>query len=140
LGKQMARSLVQEGLYRREAMAMVNTWRNSWFAEDGLRVLYVLPSSWTARTLPLTMGPAPRELVRVMVGRAEVLTPAQEQRLSDELTKAEVGDSEARERAIADLRQLGRFAEPALRLATRDSTDQVRQAAWKLFQAAAKSS
>ena len=57
---------------------MVNTWKDSWFAEDGVRVLYVLPRAWTDRTLPLKLDPAPRELVRVMVGRAEVLAPALE--------------------------------------------------------------
>src|SRR5205823_11569620 len=76
LGKDMAKALASQGLYQPEAAAMVNTWKDSWFAEDGLRVLYVLPREWTDRTLPLTIAPAPRDLVRVMVGRAEVLTPA----------------------------------------------------------------
>jgi len=47
----MAAALVSEGLYQREAQAMVNTWRDSWFEEDGLRVLYTLPREWTDRTL-----------------------------------------------------------------------------------------
>ena len=34
-------SLVRSGLYAREAKAMVNTWRDSWF-EEGTRVFYVL--------------------------------------------------------------------------------------------------
>src|SRR5262249_19136084 len=71
---QIAESLVKSGLYPREAQAMVNTWKDSWFAEDGLRVLYLLPRAWTDRTLPLTLQPIPSEVVRVMVGRAEVLT------------------------------------------------------------------
>jgi hypothetical protein len=75
LCQSMADALVSEGLYQREAQAMVNTWRDSWFEENGLRVLYTLPREWTDRTLPLTFDPKPRELVRVMVGRAEVFTP-----------------------------------------------------------------
>src|SRR5207245_10217803 len=91
-----ANALVIEGLYQREAQAMVNTWRDSWFEEDGLRVLYTLPREWTDRTLPLTLDPKPRELVRVMVGRAEVFTPATEKKLSDALASAQKGDTEAR--------------------------------------------
>src|SRR5687768_4370340 len=65
-------ALVSEGLYEREATAMVKTWEDSWFGEQGLRVLYVLPRAWTDRTLPLSIEPKPKEIVRVMVGRAEM--------------------------------------------------------------------
>ena len=74
LGAQMQKSLVKAGLYPREAAAMVKTWTDSWFQEDGIRVLYTLPGAWTDRTLPLKLAPAPRELVRVMVGRAEIIS------------------------------------------------------------------
>ncbi len=136
VGEQMARSLVREGLYRREATAMVRTWRDSWFEEDGLRVLYVLPRAWTDRTLPLTLDPAPRELVRVMVGRAEVLTPAREQKLAQELTKVKEGDGQAREQALAELKRLGRFAEPAVLLATKDLNAEIGPTAWALLETA----
>src|SRR5262249_39277076 len=43
LKRNLAESLVREGLYAREAQAMVNTWERSYFRTDGLRVLYVLP-------------------------------------------------------------------------------------------------
>src|SRR5438105_8838159 len=76
LGDRMAESLVKAGLYPREAAAMVKTWKDSWFEEDGVRVLYLLPRAWTDRTLPLALDPAPRDLARVMVGRAEVLLPS----------------------------------------------------------------
>jgi len=138
LGKNMAESLVSEGLYDREATAMVNTWKDSWFEEDGLRVLYTLPRAWTDRTLPLQINPVPRQLVRVMVGRAEVLTPAREDKLSGTLTKAHAGDSAAVTQLIADFKTLGRFAEPALRLATRKSGTEINQTAWKLFQISAQ--
>jgi hypothetical protein len=129
----MAAALVGEGLYPREAQAMVNTWRDSWFEEDGMRVLYTLPRQWSDRTLPLTLDPKPRELVRVMVGRAEVFTPATEKKLSDALTMAQKGDIEARAIVISECKRLGRFAEPALRkLMALDKSN------WALFEAALK--
>jgi hypothetical protein len=35
----MVRALVDQGLYEKEARAMVNTWQDQWFAEEGTRVL-----------------------------------------------------------------------------------------------------
>jgi hypothetical protein len=138
LGERMVESLVSEGLYRREATAMVSTWRDSWFEEDGLRVLYVLPRAWTDRTLPMKIDPAPRELVRVMVGRAEVLSSALQHSLLTMLQKASQGDNDARAQTMAEFKKLGRFAEPALRLATQGTSSQVSQTAWTLFQASLK--
>ena len=57
LSAQMRQALEQEGLYPREAAAMVQTWRDSWFEEQGLRVLYLLPRSWTDQVLPLSIVP-----------------------------------------------------------------------------------
>lgn len=135
LGKAMAQRLVKAGLYPREAKAMVATWKDSWFAEDGLRVLYVLPRAWTDRTLPLALDPAPRELVRVMVGRSEVLTPALENRLLAALAKAAHGDAEARGEVLDQFKKLGRFAEPAVLLAMRSSDSAAAQLGWTLLQA-----
>jgi hypothetical protein len=133
LGNQMAASLEKEGLYAREAAAMVQTWKDSWFEEDGLRVLYVLPRAWTDRTLPLTLSPAPQNLVRVMVGRAELLTPALEQGLAQALDKARQGDTTARTHAMQTFRRLGRFGEAALRLAIAGATSEANQSAWSVY-------
>jgi len=113
IGRKLAESLVKEGLYPREAAAMVSTWKDSWFEEEGLRVLYVLPRAWTDRTLPMEMNPAPAELTRVMVGRAELLSRATEQQLALQIDKAKQGDPEAAHEARRILRGLGRFAPPA---------------------------
>jgi hypothetical protein len=113
VGNQMETSLIKEGLYQREAHAMVNTWNSSWFEEEGVRVLYVLSRNWTDTTLPMNINPKPRELVRVMVGRAELIPPATEQQLADQLVKASRGDAQARTQAQLTLKNLGRFAEPA---------------------------
>jgi hypothetical protein len=52
-----------------------------------------------------------------MVGRAEVITTQVEMNLFQLLTRAQNGDTSARDQASAELKQLGRFAEPALQLA-----------------------
>jgi hypothetical protein len=114
---QMQTALVSEGLFPDEAKAMVNTWNDSWFTEDGVRVLYLLPRPWTDETLPMTLNPRPTNLTRVMVGRAEIIPPNVETNLFQLLTKAQNGDTGARDQASVELKKLGRFAEPALRLA-----------------------
>jgi hypothetical protein len=67
--------LLAEGLYEREAHAMIETWRATW-SEPGLRVLYVVPRRLTDEVLPLTIAPPPSDLVRVLIGRAEILPDA----------------------------------------------------------------
>jgi hypothetical protein len=59
----------------REAQAMIATWRSTW-SEPGLRVLYVVPRRLTDEVLPLAITPPPSALVRVLVGRTEVLPDA----------------------------------------------------------------
>jgi hypothetical protein len=117
----MSSALTATGLYPREALAMVNTWKDSWFREPGVRVLYVLPRKWTDDTLPMTLKPAPQELVRTMVGRAEVLTPGVERDLVAQLEKVRQGDAQAATEVRRILKDLGRFAEPALNLAIADA-------------------
>jgi hypothetical protein len=132
LAAAMKDSLVKAGLYPREAAAMVATWKDSWFEEDGFRVLYVLPRRWTDKTLPLKLDPAPETVTRVMVGRAEVLTPASQQQLVKALTDARMGDAQGQQRAAAELKQLGRFAEPALVLASQTAPE-AGETGWKLL-------
>jgi hypothetical protein len=117
IATQMETALVSEGLFPDEAKAMVNTWKDSWFTEEGVRVLYVLPRSWTDETLPVTLSPPPKELTRVMVGRAEIITPQAAQNLQNALATASEGDADARKQALVELKKFGRFAEPALQLA-----------------------
>jgi hypothetical protein len=119
----MTAALTDHGLYPREASAMVDTWKSSWFEEEGLRVLYLLPRPWTDSILPLELRPQSRELVRVMVGRTEMLSPGLETRIRDGLKEAVAGDEEARGQLITEFKRLGRFASPALQRATRDLSD-----------------
>ncbi len=106
--------LVSNGLYAREARAMVDTWRDSWF-EEGTRVFYILRQAAVDAMLPLEIRPQPASVARVFVGRMEVVTPA---------TRAAVEGALAA-RDGASLRRYGRFvlpiserilADPAVRL------------------------
>lgn len=119
LGNQMEQALVQAGLYPREAAAMVQTWSKSWFTEDGVRVLYILPRQWTDETLPLTLNPPPKELARVMVGRAEIIPADLQKELAGEIAKTRAGDKAAEKRLQEYARKLGRFFSPANELATK---------------------
>ena len=137
IAKEMQAALVKQGLFEREASAMVQTWDDSWFAETGLRVLYVLSREWTDRTLPLTLNPAPRSLARVMVGRAELITPGMEQQLAAQITRFSATDAAARAQIVEATRNLdlGRFLEPAFRRVTSTKTNAVfRKGAAELMQ------
>jgi hypothetical protein len=105
--------LVKAGLFEREARAMVKTWESAWFGDEGARVLYVLPAGWTERSLPLRVTPQPEALVRVLVGRHDILTPERE-RAIDSIVR-QLGGSSAAERdaAARALAKLGRFGPPA---------------------------
>ncbi|MGZ3721760.1 MAG: hypothetical protein ACXVA9_02440 [Bdellovibrionales bacterium] len=106
-------ALQQQGLYKDEAEAMTNTWKNSYFRNPGLRVLYVLSRAETDKLLPLTMDPQPQELVRTLVGRVEVITNAEEAAMSASL-----------EKDLLYPGTLGRFAEPKLRRLIQLTRDQ----------------
>ncbi len=81
--------LTKAGLYRKEADAMMQTWWPSYFDRAGLRVFWVVPRTFTDSVLPLNVAPAPKETVRVLVGRSEVMTPQFETRLVTDFATAE---------------------------------------------------
>ena len=97
----LANALVDMGLYRKEALAMIETWRDSWF-EEGMRVFYLMPRRNVDAVLPLAVNPAPAATERVFVGRVEILSPYVRQSLRSALSS---GDT-------ATLAQYGRFLEP----------------------------
>jgi hypothetical protein len=65
---------IANGLYEKEAQAMVDTWSDSWF-EEGARLLYIVPRQAVDAILPLSITPAPLDVARVLVGRMELVTP-----------------------------------------------------------------
>ena len=153
--QQVVDALVGEGLYLAEAEAMVATWRESWFAEQGTRLLYMVPGEITDKLLPLSIEPAPEKMLRVLVGRLEIMSPSAErngaaivaaslkQYEAYEKRKHEVWNQDGREAAEAltqpslpeELVRLDRFAEPSLArvIATSDSF-KIRQEAKRLIQ------
>jgi hypothetical protein len=123
LGGELERALNREGLYEREAQAMVKTWDDSWFAEQGLRVFYALPGPWADRILPLSLEPKPAEVVRVMVGRAELITPQMENDLKREIVRYANGGLEEKASAVTAARALGlgRFLPTTVRRLTQQN-------------------
>src|SRR5439155_141149 len=71
------------------ARAMVKPWEDSWFREAGTatRLLYTIPRPATDALLPLAITPTPDELVRVMVGRVDIITREQEAKIATLLTR-----------------------------------------------------
>lgn len=99
-------ALVQDGLFVDEAQGLVNTWEKSYFKTPGIRILYLVPRPETDRIIPLKINPAPSKLVRVLVGRIEVMSKAEENLLAQRLIN----------NPSLDMRkELGHYAEPKLR-------------------------
>jgi hypothetical protein len=116
LGSAIEKELIAAGLYEREARAMVKTWDHAWFREDGTRILYILPRTRTDALLPLTVSPQPSEVVRVIVGRHDFLTPEQESVAEVEVARIKKAQAELAE-AEAEMAKLGRFSLQARQLA-----------------------
>ena len=112
---ELEKILVAEGLYQKEAKAMIETWKDSWF-EEGLRVFYVLTRATTDQILPLNIKPQPKEIVRVLVGRAEIITPEMEQDVRRQVGFLRSESAEIRQQAQNYLRKYGRFYEPVLKI------------------------
>jgi hypothetical protein len=104
LEKDLERILVAQGLYPDEARAMLKTWRHSWF-EEGSRLLYIVPRRFVDAIVPLSINPAPAHVVRVFVGRLELVTPT---------TERAVEHAFASKDSVA-LGKYGRFLEPILK-------------------------
>jgi hypothetical protein len=112
LRQDLAGELAEFGLYKKEAEAMVETWRDSWF-EDGTRVLYIYPRAQVDALLPLAINPKPASTGRVFVGRVEVLSPWTQQTIR---TAISAGD-------VATLTKFGRFLDPFIQQIRRTDPD-----------------
>lgn len=139
LAEAVAQALVEEGLYRKEADAMVKSWRDSWFGEEGTRLLYMVPQRLTDELLPLEITPQPDTTVRVLVGRMEIMSPEEENQIvalvqrsaTARRTEPKAADgasatiSPGRAAAFNELFALGRFADPALVRVRKVATDEI---------------
>jgi hypothetical protein len=101
---QLEDTLFAQGLFRKEAHAMVETWKDSWF-EEGSRIIYIVPRAAVDRILPLQVNPAPSRTIRAFVGRIELITPEIKQTVQ---TAMAANDQPT-------LNRYGRFLEPILR-------------------------
>ncbi len=109
---ELEQALIADGLYPKEARAMVETWRDSWF-EEGTRLFYLAPRAVVDSRLPLVITPAPDETVRTFVGRVELFTARSEGAVRTAIDR----------RDGATLARFGRFAGPiAERVLWRDPT------------------
>jgi len=120
LGDELARRLIARGLKEKEARAMIKTWSEAWFGEEGTRVLYILPDELTSELLPLQVDPKPTSLVRVLVGRHDVLTPEREKQIDGWVAQVRDSSSENAPKlraAEAKLAKLGRYQAAAYRAA-----------------------
>jgi hypothetical protein len=99
--RDLVRILVANGLYPKEAEAMVATWSDSWF-EEGARLLYIAPRAAVDTIVPLSITPAPTDVARVFVGRMELVTPVT---VRDVRLALAANDRKA-------LEKYGRFLEP----------------------------
>jgi hypothetical protein len=97
----LQKTLVAHGLYPKEAKAMVESWRGSWF-EQGTRLFYIVSGKAIDAILPLQIDPPPVDVKRVFVGRIEIATPA---------TLREVKNA-LEQRDQVKLAEYGRFLEP----------------------------
>lgn len=75
-------ALVIEGLFPDEAEALLNTWEVSYFRSSGLRLFFLVPRAWTDHYLPLNVS-IPANINRVMVGRIELVTAEQREKLHE---------------------------------------------------------
>lgn len=111
---ELERMLVAHGLYPKEAKAMVESWRDSWF-EQGTRVFYIASGQAIETILPLEIRPEPTAVVRVFVGRMELITPAILREVNQAIAKPD----------WVTLARYGRFLQPiADRLLTGSTTDE----------------
>ncbi len=134
LRQELKTMLLDEGLFEKEADAMLNTWRDSWF-EEGLRLFYIMPRASVETILPLTIEPKPTSIVRVLVGRTEVITPDAERNVSAELLKLDDPSPSVRIAARKKIDRYGRFVESILmQISTAPPNPQVKTAAQHLLE------
>ena len=88
LRQDLETALIAQGLFPKEAQAMVETWQDSWF-EEGSRLIYIVPSSEVDAILPLQVTPTPARIVRVFVGRIELVTAETKQFLESAIANAD---------------------------------------------------
>lgn len=112
--ERLVAELRKAGLFEIEARAMVNTWKDLWFAENGTRFLAIMPSPDVDSTLPLKIEPKPVETNRVFVARLEILTPELERQIENVVSTGDAAPNEIWKRLRTNFAWMGRFLSPAV--------------------------
>ena len=131
LGADLEKMLMGAGLYQKEAAAMLETWRDSWF-EDGVRVFYIIPPKAVDGILPLTVSPSPASVARVFVGRMEVLTPNVQQTVETAITRNDAATLERYARFLGPISDRI-LAKPGVNAATIAATKSATAAAFASY-------
>jgi hypothetical protein len=115
----MRQALLDAGLFEKEADAMLNTWQASYFQSPGLRLFFLVPRRWTDSTLPLRISeqrshPAQpptfeAQVIRVMIGRIEIISPDQRELLAKVAASSSDMSEEQWKHVFEIYRRLGRF-------------------------------
>jgi hypothetical protein len=108
----MKKSLLSAGLFDDEAQAMLNTWDEAYFKSPGTRLFFVVPEAWVNQHLPIRVS-KPAEIKRVMIGRIDLITPAQ-RKLANQY-RAIPNDQTHMQDRMNIINALGRFAAVILR-------------------------
>ena len=129
-------ALAEDGLTAAEASAMVETWRKTWFREEGDRVLTLVPRATIDQMLTLKITPEPAKIERVFVARVEMISPEREQAVVRILNST----SKCDRTQVAELEGLGfgRFVNGAVEIATQVQTSNMRQKYFDLIQLKAR--
>jgi len=118
-----ADGLVDAGLYRKEAAAIVEIWKEEFFRIDGARVLTILPRAAYDRLLPLEIHPAPKELQRVLIAHLECLDAEAREAIASLVEQLGADELEKREAAATTLRARMPLAGSVIREALRAAKD-----------------
>jgi len=131
----LASGLAETGLFTDEAYAMARTWQHSWFEDQGMRILCVLPDELVERELPLAVtpqspgflqqangmvpkpSPPPEVIARTFVARIEMLSPEREEGILETLRDMTDGDEAAQTAAADEIAAWGRYSVPFLQRA-----------------------
>jgi hypothetical protein len=115
--------LVAAGLFKDEAAALAEIWKEEFFQAPGARVLAVVPRAAYDALLPIEITPKPDKLERVLIAHVECLDPDLAAKLDGWIAKLGADSLDERDAAAAEIRKLGPLAEKTIRAAAEKAAD-----------------
>jgi hypothetical protein len=126
------KALTDDGLTPAEASAMVETWRKTWFRENGDRILSLVPRKTIDSMLPLKITPTPEKTARVFVARIEMLAADREQALIGLMNSTKAVDE--KDFVKFSSLGLGRFGNGAMEVASQIQVSRMKAKFFELSQ------